>query len=105
MKVLVSTFGTDIRLRQEVHLEPASAALPEVLRALRAGYRAPLERFLTEELTPVDGTAILLNGRNILTLDARAMVREGDELTFTVHVAGGRGVPSDEPFAAEAPAA
>jgi molybdopterin converting factor small subunit len=89
MRVLVSTFGTEVRLRQEVNVESASGALHEVLRALRAGYRAPLERFLTEGLTPADGTAILLNGRNILTLDSRTTIRDGDELTFTVHVAGG----------------
>jgi molybdopterin converting factor small subunit len=89
MKVIVSTFGTDIRLRQEVEVEPASPALHEVLRALRERYRGPLERFLTEELTPMEGTAVLVNGRNILTLDRRATMQDGDELTFTVHVAGG----------------
>jgi hypothetical protein len=89
MKVLVNTFGTEMRLRQEVAVEPRSPALPDVLRALREHHPAALGRFITEELAPVEGSAVLLNGRNILTLDRHIGVSEGDELTFTVQVAGG----------------
>jgi molybdopterin converting factor small subunit len=90
MRVIVNTFGTDIKLRQEIVLEPASPSLRDVLSALRERYRAPLERFLTEDLSPVGGAAILVNGRNMWSLDKFATtIREGDELTFTVMVAGG----------------
>ncbi len=90
MHVIVNTFGTDIRLKQEVSLEPSSPALQDVLRALREQYREPLERFLTEDLSPAEGSAILVNGRNIWSLDRReAIIQDGDELTFTVQVAGG----------------
>jgi molybdopterin converting factor small subunit len=90
MRVIVNTFGTDITLRQEIVLEPASPSLRDVLSALRERYRAPLERFLNDDLSPVGGAAILVNGRNMWSLDKFATtIHEGDELTFTVMVAGG----------------
>ena len=90
MKVFVNTFGTDIRLRQEVSVEPVSSTLPEVLKALRNRHPAELKRFITDELSPAEGSAILVNGRNILSLDGRdTEIHDGDELTFTVQVAGG----------------
>jgi len=90
MRVIVNTFGTDVTLRQEVWLTPASVSLRDVLRALREQYRAPLERFLNEDLSPAQGSAILVNGRNMLSLaSSETTVQDGDELTFTVQVAGG----------------
>ncbi len=90
MRIFVNTFGTDIRLKQEVSLEPVSPALQDVLRALREQYRVPLERFLTEDLAPAEGAAVLVNGRNMWSLDRRGTtIKDGDELTFTVQVAGG----------------
>ncbi len=90
MKVLVNTFGTDIRLRQEVSVEPASSTLQDVLKALRDRCGLELNRFITDDLWPAEGSAILVNGRNILSLDRRdTKIQEGDELTFTVQVAGG----------------
>ncbi len=90
MRVVVNTFGTDIRLKQEVTLEPASPTLQDVLRTLRDQHRTPLERFLTEDLSPAEGSAILVNGRNMWSLDRwETTIHDGDELTFTVQVAGG----------------
>jgi len=90
MRVIVNTFGADMKLRQEISVRPASSSLRDVLSALREQYRAPLERFLTEDLSPVEGAAILVNGRNMWSLDQfETTIREGDELTFTVMVAGG----------------
>lgn len=90
MRVYVNTFGADITLRQEVVLAPASPSVHSVLAALLRQYRASLERFLNDDLSPRDGAAVLVNGRNILSLDPCATtIREGDELTFTVMVAGG----------------
>ena len=90
MKIYINAFGTDIRLKQEVSLEPASSALQDVLRALREQYRVPLERFLREDLSPAEGSAILVNGRNMWSLDRwETTIHDGDELTFTVQVAGG----------------
>lgn len=90
MRVIVNTFGTDIKLRQEVTLAPASPRLHDVLRALWEQYRAPLARFLNDDLSPVEGSALLVNGRNMFSLDRyETTVKDGDELTFTVQVAGG----------------
>jgi len=90
MRVIVNTFGTDITLKQEIALEPASASLRDVLTALREKYRAPLDRFLTDDLSPAEGSAILVNGRNMWSLDRHeTTIQDGDELTFTVQVAGG----------------
>jgi molybdopterin converting factor small subunit len=90
MRVIVNTFGADITLRREIVLEPASPSLRDVLGALREQYRAPLERFLNDDLSPREGAALLVNGRNMWSLDKYATtIHEGDELTFTVMVAGG----------------
>lgn len=90
MRVFVNTFGTDIKLREEVSLRPASASLRDVLCALREQYRASVDRFLSEDLSPRNGVAVLVNGRNIGSLDKlRTTIDDGDELTFTVMVAGG----------------
>jgi molybdopterin converting factor small subunit len=90
MRIYVSTFGTDVKLREAVVLTPASPSVRDVLSALREHYRAPVERFLNDDLSPREGAAVLVNGRNILSLDQFATtIREGDELTFTVMVAGG----------------
>jgi len=90
MRVIVNFLGTEIRLKQEVSLDPASPGLEDALRAVRDRYGAPLEKFLKEDLSPVEGCTILLNGRNIGSLGAgERKIQDGDEMTFTVLVAGG----------------
>ena len=90
MRLLINIFGPEVKVRQEISLEPVSPSLGHVLKALRGTCRAPLERFLKDDLSPVDGAAILVNGRNMLSLDTiKTTIRDGDELTFTVMVAGG----------------
>ena len=90
MKVIINLFGTDIRLKQEVSLEPASPALIDVLRALKDQYQGQLEGFIQDDLALVEGSVILVNGRNIASLDRfETKIHDGDELTFTVLVAGG----------------
>lgn len=90
MKVIVNILGTDIKLKQAVSLEPASPALRDVLKVLKDQYKGQLARFIQEDLSPVEGSAVLVNGRNIGSLDRlETKIQAGDELTFTVLVAGG----------------
>jgi molybdopterin converting factor small subunit len=90
VRVIVTLLGTEIRLKQEVSLDLPSPALKDALRALKDRVGAPLGKFLKEDLSPVEGCTILMNGRNIGSLGLGEMnVQDGDEITFTVLVAGG----------------
>ncbi len=90
MRVVINLLGTEVRLKQEVFLDPPSSDPKDVLRALKDQYGAPLERFMKEDLSPVEGCTILVNGRNIGSLrPGEAKIKDGDEITFTVLVAGG----------------
>ena len=92
MKLIINMIGVEIRLKQPVSLEPASGALKDVLAVLKTQDRdrGELRRFVGDDLAPVDGSAILVNGRNILSLDRwETRIHEGDEITFMVPVAGG----------------
>ena len=90
MKIYINAFGTEIRLKQEVSLRPASPALRDVLRALPDLEKEQLNRFINDDLSLKEGCVILVNGRNIASLDElETRVQDGDELTFTVLVAGG----------------
>jgi molybdopterin converting factor small subunit len=90
MRVIVTLLGTEVRLKQEVSLNLPSPALRDALRALKDRYGALLEKFLKEDLSPAEGCTILLNGRNTGSLGpGEAKIQDGDEITFTVLVAGG----------------
>ncbi len=90
MKVIVNLFGVEVRLKQEIFLEPASPVLKDVLKGLKDRGVEQLERFIDDDLSPVDCSVILVNGRNILSLNGwETHIHEGDELTFMVPVAGG----------------
>jgi molybdopterin converting factor small subunit len=90
MKVMINIIGVEIRLKQEVSLDPASPALKDVLRALKDRDKGELGRFVDDGLSLVDGSVLLLNGRNILSLGGwETRIQAGDELTFMVPVAGG----------------
>jgi molybdopterin converting factor small subunit len=90
MNVIINIFGTDIRLKQKISLELTSPTLKDVLRALKDQCKGQLERFIKDDLSPVEGSVILVNGRNIWSLDRfETKIHNGDELTFTVLVAGG----------------
>ncbi len=90
MKVIVNLIGVDVRLKQEIFIEPASPALKDVLQGLKDRDVEQLERFIDDRLSPVGGSVILVNGRNFLSLDGwETRIHEGAELTFMVPVAGG----------------
>jgi molybdopterin converting factor small subunit len=90
MKVIVNIIGVEVKLKQETLVEPVSPLLKDVLRTLKDQDKGQLERFVNEDLSLVDCSVILVNGRNILSLNGwETHILEGDELTFMVPVAGG----------------
>jgi molybdopterin converting factor small subunit len=90
MKVTINILGVEVRLKQEITLEPASAKLKDVLRSIREQEKGRLDRFVNSDLTLVGSSIILVNGRNFLSLDQwETPIHEGDEITFMVPVAGG----------------
>ena len=87
---MINIFGIEVRLKQETFLDPASPMLKDVLRGLKDQDQGQLERLINDDLLPIDGSVILVNGRNILSLDGwETKIQDGDELTFMVPVAGG----------------
>ncbi|MHB8770641.1 MAG: MoaD/ThiS family protein [Syntrophales bacterium] len=90
MKIIVNVIGVEVRLKQEILLDPTSPSLGDVVRALRDRIGDQVRRFVTADLTPVDCSAILVNGRNMLSLQGwQTEIRAGDELTFLVPAEGG----------------
>lgn len=90
MKLIINSIGVEIRLKQPVSLDPVSPALKEVLRALKDRDQRELRRFVGDDLALLDGSVILINGRNMLSLDRwETEIHDGDEITFMVPVAGG----------------
>jgi molybdopterin converting factor small subunit len=90
MKITVNVIGVEVRLKQEIVLEPPSPALKDVVRALRDRLGDQLRRFVGADCSLVDCSVLLVNGRNFLSLQGWATeIRDGDEITFMVPVAGG----------------
>ncbi len=90
MKVIVNIIGVEVRLKQEVLLDPPSPALRDVVRALKDRRGDQLARFVDADCSLVDCSVLLVNGRNMLSLQGWATeIHDGDELTFMVPVAGG----------------
>ncbi len=90
MKITVNVFGPDITLKEGIFLEMDSATLRDVLRALTVKQEGALKRIIKDDLSLEKGCVILVNGRNIASLEKlETEIHDGDEITFTVLVAGG----------------
>lgn len=90
MKIIVNVIGVEVRLKQEILLDPPSPLLGDVVRALGDRIGDQVRRFVSADLTPVDCSAILVNGRNMLSLQGwDTEIHAGDELTFLVPATGG----------------
>lgn len=90
MNVIINVFGPEITLKQEVVLELISPTLKDVMRDLLEQKGGPWQRILKNDLSLAEGCVALLNGRNIMSLGGfETKIHEGDEITFTVLVAGG----------------
>ncbi len=90
MHVKISVFGPDIALRQKTALDLASPTLRDVTRALFEQNKAQWERVLQDDFTPSERYEVLVNGRNIKSLEGLdTKIEEGDEIVFTVPLVGG----------------
>jgi molybdopterin converting factor small subunit len=90
MKITTNVFGPETTLKKEVLLELESPTLREVLKIFAGQHDSMWKRILREDLSLEKGCVILVNGRNVSSLqDLETKVHDGDEITFTVLMAGG----------------
>ena len=90
MHVKISVFGPDIALREKTDLDLVSPTLRDVMRALLEQNRAKWERILQDDFTPSERYEVLVNGRNMKSLEGiDTKIGEGDEIVFTVPLSGG----------------
>ncbi len=90
MKITTNVFGPRVRLREEVILKSDSANIRDVLSALVEKEGEALKGIVENDLSPAKGCVVLVNGRNISSLqNVETRVHDGDEITLTVMMAGG----------------
>ena len=90
MMIITNVFGTEFVLKRPVTLDLESPTLREVLSTLRKDHEGPWKRIIQEDLSLQEGCVVLVNGRNTASLDQlETKIHDGDEITFTVLVAGG----------------
>ena len=90
MTIITNVFGTEFSLKRPVTLDLESPKLRDVLAALQRHHEGPWQRILKEDLSLQEGCVVLVNGRNVASLEKlETKIRDGDEITFTVLVSGG----------------
>ena len=90
MTIITNVFGTEFSLKRPITLDLDAPTLRDVLAALQRHDEGPWRRILKEDLSLEEGCVVLVNGRNIASLEKlETRIRDGDEITFTVLVAGG----------------
>lgn len=90
MNVIINVIGPEVILKREIALELTSPTVREVVRILKGQKEGPWKRLMKDDLSLADGCVALVNGRNIMSLEGfETRIHEGDEITFTVLVAGG----------------
>ena len=88
--IIVNVFGKEVTLKQPINLALESPTLRDVLLVLKEEVEGPWTRMIKEDLSLESGCVILVNGRNIASLEKlETKIVDGDEITFTVLVAGG----------------
>jgi len=90
MTIITNVFGIEFTLKQPVTLDLESPTLRDVLVALQTYHQDPWKRILNEDHSLQEGCVVLVNGRNIASLEKlETEIHDGDEITFTVLVSGG----------------
>ena len=90
MNIYIRVFGPEIFPKEKISLAQTSPTVRDAARFLLAGHPGNWKQIITSGLSPAEGYTVLLNGRNVLSLDGlETPLAEGDELIFTVMVMGG----------------
>jgi molybdopterin converting factor small subunit len=90
MKIIINVFGPEISVKKEIFIEPESSMMKDVLRALHDRSGEGWHQILKDDLSLEKDCVILVNGRNIGSLNGMdTPIQEGDEITLTVLMAGG----------------
>ena len=90
MKVTVSVFGPEVTLKQEIVLNGSFLPLQDFFRSLLQRQGEKWGRILKEDAVLAKGYEVLVNGRNVKSLQGMATeIHEGDEIVFTVLLSGG----------------
>lgn len=90
MNIFVRLYGPEMIPRHQIALALDAPVVRDAAELLRTCRPDSWKRVITHDLRPAEGYTILLNGRNILSLDGLdTPLSEGDELIFTVLVMGG----------------
>ena len=90
MTIITNVFGIEFALKRPIDLDLESPTLRDVLVALQRYPEGPWKRILNEDLSLQEGCVVLVNGRNIASLEKLdTEIHDGDEITFTVLVSGG----------------
>jgi molybdopterin converting factor small subunit len=90
MTIVINVFGTEFVLKRPISLDLQFPTLKDVLLALQRHHEGPWKSILKDDLSLQEGCVVLVNGRNIASLEKlETSVHDCDEITFTVLVAGG----------------
>lgn len=90
MKILINLFGPGLKWKQPYLLDLDAGTLRDILLTIRKVSSDPWDKILREDLSLKEGWTILLNGRNIFSLQGlETQIKDGDEITFTVLLTGG----------------
>ena len=90
MRITTNIFGPDITLKEELILDASSITLRDVVKAILSKRESALDQIVKNDLSLENGCVALVNGRNILSLEnLDTRIHDGDEITFTVLLAGG----------------
>jgi len=90
MTITTNVFGTEFALKRPITLDLESPTLRDVLLTLQRHHEGPWKRILKEDLSLQEGCVVLVNGRNIASLEKlETEIHDRDEITFTVLISGG----------------
>ena len=90
MKITVRVIGPEIYPKQDMTTDFASPVLKDIMRLLLDRNETPWSQILKKDFSLAQGYALLVNGRNMMTLDGLdTVLHEGDELVFMVMINGG----------------